>query len=72
MKLIMSERLGSDTLQGSIDCPDLPYVSGFALFFKKNHETNSLGTHFNDIIIFVESEKTIAYQRMNMFRKLHL
>ena len=32
----MSERHGSDTLQGSIDCPDFPYVSGFARFSKKN------------------------------------
>ena len=37
IKFIVSERHGSDTLQGSINRPDLPYVSGFALFFQKTH-----------------------------------
>ena len=52
MMLIMSERHGSDTLQGSI----IYWLSGFALrvricpVFLKNHETNTLGTHFDDII----------------------
>ena len=33
IKLIVSERHGPDTIKGSIDRQDLPYVSGFALFF---------------------------------------